>query len=95
MVNHVDVMVDNSTAAPESMERWCQNQPLVGNGSSPRRTEHFAFNLMDKVIIREIHRPGVIDSLIIDSLGRQYRVVFWNDGSRNAHWLYEWELELR
>jgi len=54
-----------------------------------------AFTLRDKVLVKEVQRPGRIDSITWDSLGVSYRVVYWDNASRCTAWLYEDELELR
>jgi hypothetical protein len=59
------------------------------------RTEHFKFNLSDKVIVKEVQRPGRVESLMIDFLGPQYRVAYWDNGERKTVWLNADELELR
>lgn len=62
--------------------------------SEPRRIQQFVFNIGDKVLVKEICRPGVIERLMVCSDGLQYCVAYWNDSNRKAEWLYEWELEL-
>ena len=69
------------------------DEPVQDSGI--RLVQNFKFNLRDKVLIREIHRPGVVDSLIVDNLGPQYRVCYWNDSNRKTEWMYGWELDLR
>lgn len=59
------------------------------------RTEIFAFNLKDKVIINEVQRPGVVEALMVDFLGPQYRVYYWDNGERKTVWLSADELSLR
>lgn len=59
------------------------------------RTEQFKFNLMDKVIIREIQRPGVVEAMMIDGLGVQYRVAFWDNSKREYAWMPAEELNPR
>ena len=59
-----------------------------------RRTENFNLNLGDKVTVIEIKRPGIIDSIMVDEGGHQYRVVYWFDGTRHASWVYEGEIKL-
>ena len=59
------------------------------------RTEIFKFNLNDRVMIKEIQRPGKVDSLMIDFLGVQYRISFWENGKRESAWLHADELESR
>ena len=64
-------------------------------GSASGRVEHFKFNLEDKVIIREVQRPGMVEALTIDFLGPQYRVVYWDNSERKTAWLKADELERR
>lgn len=59
------------------------------------RTITFAFNLEDKVIIREVQRPGMVEAITIDFLGVQYRVIYWDNSERKTAWLRADELEAR
>lgn len=59
------------------------------------RIETFKFDLNQRVIVREIQRPWKVKSLIIDNLGPQYRVSFWDNGKRESVWLHADELEAR
>jgi len=59
------------------------------------RTETFKFNINDKVLVNEIQRPGVVMALMIDYLGPQYMVYFWDNGDRRKEWLYEGEISTR
>jgi len=59
------------------------------------RIEHFKFDLNEKVIIREVQRPGMVESLTIDFLGPQYRVFYWDNSERKTVWLKEDEIERR
>ena len=63
--------------------------------SASGRVEHFKFDVNDKVIIREVQRPGVVEALTIDFLGPQYRVVYWDNSDRKTVWLKADELERR
>lgn len=56
------------------------------------RTVNFKHDIGDRVKILDIATVGRVDSLSIDSHGELYRVVYWNDGTRNQIWMYEWEL---
>ena len=58
-----------------------------------KRTVEFDFDIGDPVLIEPIGMIGRIDGLLFDSLGPQYRVIFWNDGSRKAEVMYPWELK--
>lgn len=57
------------------------------------RTETFAFDLKDRVIIKAIDRPGVVEGLIIDYLGVQYFVSYWDNSERKKVYLPAHELE--
>ncbi len=59
------------------------------------RTETFTFDLNDRVLVKEIQRPGVIEAVMIDFLGVQYRVVYWDNSDRKNTWLKADELEKR
>lgn len=59
------------------------------------RTEVFAFDLGDKVIIKEIQRPGIIEGLIVDYLGPQYYVSYWDNSDRKKVYLPLRDLEAR
>jgi hypothetical protein len=72
-----------------------EGQYAPGAGSDSARIEHFAFDLNARVMIREIQRPGKVESLMIDYLGVQYRVAFWADSKRESVWLHADELEKR
>ncbi len=62
--------------------------------SKSRLSVEFFFALQDKVKILEINRPGVVIGVTFGESGKQYQVVYWNDGTRNATWVYDWEIEL-
>jgi hypothetical protein len=53
----------------------------------------YKFSIRDRVLIRAIECRGQVDAVSTDERGEMYRVVYWNDGSRNAVWMYDWELE--
>lgn len=55
----------------------------------------FKFAIGDKVIVKEIQRPGTVKALTVDYLGLQYSVHYWNDGHKKQEWLLEDEIELR
>ena len=56
-------------------------------------TIEFQYSIGDKVLVKPINMGGVIDSMSIDNRGKQYRVVYWNDGDRFSTWLYAWEIQ--
>jgi hypothetical protein len=64
-------------------------------GSASGRQQHFKFDLGDRVLIREIQRPGKVEALMIDFLGVQFRVVYWDNSKRENAWLGEDELDHR
>lgn len=51
------------------------------------------FEIGQKVMIREVQRPGRVDMVQIDSIGVQFRVAYWIDGERKNTWLYFDELD--
>lgn len=59
------------------------------------RVETFAFDLNDKVLVKEIQRLGMVESLMIDFLGVQYRIAYWDNSDRKSVWLKAYELEKR
>jgi len=56
------------------------------------KTVNLKYDIGDPVKVVDIAMMGRVDSLSLDSNGEQYRVVFWNNGTRNQVWMYEWEL---
>jgi hypothetical protein len=60
-----------------------------------KHTVEFEFNLGDKVMIKEIQRPGRIEMIHIDCLGVQYRVAYWDNSKRESNWLFADEVEAR
>lgn len=59
------------------------------------RTEVFQFNLGDRVTINEVQRPVRVEALMIDFLGVQYRVAYWDNSDRRTTWLAADELTAR
>lgn len=57
-------------------------------------TVQFEFRLQDRVKLVEIDRPGIIDGMLVDSIGKTYRVAYWHDGSRHSTWVYANEIKL-
>lgn len=55
----------------------------------------FAFALNDRVVVQEIDRPGKVAAIMVDGLGIQYLVNYWNDGERKSVWVQADELEAR
>ena len=53
----------------------------------------FEYEIGQKVLVGPIGMLGRVDSLSLDQNGKQYRVVYWNDGVRNSVWMYPWEIE--
>jgi len=68
-------------------------KPELSNDSG--RVETFKFDLGSRVIIREIQRPGRVEALMVDFLGPQYRVAFWDNSKRETAWLGPDELDAR
>jgi hypothetical protein len=46
-------------------------------------------------MVKEIQRPGLVKGLLVDYLGVQYSVHYWDNGSRRSEWMTEPELEAR
>jgi len=61
----------------------------------PEKDIHIKFDLKDRVLIREVQRPGVVDAITLDYLGIQYRVAYWDNSKRETVWLPEEELTPR
>jgi hypothetical protein len=59
---------------------------------SKHRVE-FDYKVGDRVIISDIEMKGRIDALQSNVNGKQYRVVYWNSGSRNSVLMYAWEIK--
>ena len=57
------------------------------------KTVELKYSLLEKVRLIEIDRPGFVDSIIIDSIGIQYRVCHWFEGERRTVWCHEQEIE--
>lgn len=55
----------------------------------------FPFSIADRVMIKEIQRPGRVEMIQIDSIGVMYRVAYWDNSERKTVWLYSDELEAR
>ena len=55
----------------------------------------FKYKIGDPVRVKEINVKGLIDGLLYDSGGPQYRVIYWHDGARHGSWVYDWEIEPR
>lgn len=55
----------------------------------------FDHSLGDRVRLIELDRPGIVTSCLRDSDGTQYRVVWWDSGSRKTEWLYGFEIEAK
>lgn len=58
-------------------------------------TIEFDFKIKDRVMVKEIQRPGRIDLIQVDATGISYRVAVWDNGERKAIWLYSDEIEAR
>ena len=57
------------------------------------KTIEFEYDIGARVKIKTIEMIGHVDSLCLDIMGKQYRVVYWNDGERHSTWMYAWEIE--
>lgn len=59
------------------------------------KTIECKYGIGDRVMIKEIQRPGVVKAVTVDYLGLQYSVAYWNDSNRKNEWIAEDELEPR
>lgn len=57
-----------------------------------KQVVEFDYSVGDRVMLIEIDRPGVVTSLIRDNDGLQYRIVWWDNGSRKSEWLHSFEI---
>lgn len=55
----------------------------------------FQFSIGDRVLVKEIQRPGRVELIQVDFIGVQYRVSFWDNSERKIVWLYGDEIEPR
>jgi hypothetical protein len=56
-------------------------------------TIEFDFGIGDSVIICALEYPGRVEAMIDDVNGKQYKVVYWWDGTRHSVWMNAWELK--
>lgn len=56
-------------------------------------TVRFKHGIQDHVNIIALGVQGVVTGLMKDEDGEQYRVVYWNEGSRYVQTMFDWELE--
>lgn len=61
----------------------------------PEHTVTLQFAVGDKILVKEIQRPGRVELIQHDFLGTQYRVCFWDNSKRENVWLYPDEIEAR
>lgn len=53
------------------------------------------FALGQKVLLREVQRPGKVEAITIDFLGITYRIGYWDNGDRKTVWVPADDLEQR
>ena len=53
----------------------------------------FDYNIGDEVNIIDLRLKGRITGLCSDINGKQYRTVYYCDGSRRNEWLFSFEIE--
>jgi hypothetical protein len=61
----------------------------------PSYNQTLAYQVQDRVMIREIQRPGRVEMIQVDFLGVTYRVAYWDNSERKQVWLYADEIEMR
>ena len=52
----------------------------------------FLYEIGDSVTLAAIGVIARVDAMMVDISGKQYRVVYWDDGQRYSQWVYDWEL---
>jgi hypothetical protein len=57
------------------------------------RTVDFEYDIQETVKIPAIGMTGRIDAVMLADAGQEFRVVYWNNGSRCSVWMYGWEIE--
>jgi len=60
---------------------------------SKMKTVEFEYEIGSRVKVKMIEMVGSVDALLLDTGGKQYRVVYWNSGVRYSVWMYSWEIE--
>ena len=60
-----------------------------------KHTVELEFKVGDRVLVKEIQRPGRVEMIQLDFLGIQYRIAFWDNAKRESCWLYADEIEQR
>ncbi len=87
--------MDNTPAFPDWLPTGTHAGARILPGSGARISVDFAFKVGDKVRVREIDRPGMVDLMQYDNAGPMYRVCYWDNCERKTTWCYDWELELK
>ena len=55
-------------------------------------TEEYIYDIGERVVITPLNVVGFVDAVLTDVGGDQYKVIYWNDGSRYTLWLYACEI---
>ncbi len=58
-------------------------------------TIEFEYNLGDKILVKELQRPGIVMCVSVDNLGISYQIRYWDNATREIVWLFSDEIELR
>jgi len=66
--------------------------PLLKSNPQYSLLPHPLFNLLDNVRILSLELDGFIDSISYSLSGFEYRVVYFNNGTRYQTWLYDREI---
>jgi hypothetical protein len=56
-------------------------------------TIELKFQLRQRVKIKELNREGVVNGIMIDDSGICFRVRYFDNGSLQTVWFYDFELE--
>lgn len=64
-------------------------------GTEKGKKIEIEFSIGSKILVKEIQRPGRVEALMVDGLGLQCRVAYWDNAERKSVWLYGDEIEAR
>ena len=51
------------------------------------------FDLLEKINIPEIKRPGIVIAIMQNQTALSYQVSYFNNGKKELSWMYEFEIE--
>ena len=56
------------------------------------KTIKFKHYIGDPVKVLAINIIARVDAMSVDATGKSYRIIYWDDGTRNSVWVYDWEV---